>query len=94
MRKTFGRARATIIVFERISGAKVNMEKSTIVMMDKNPSPDWIMHIGCKVAQPGEVHKYLCSPIGVRVSASDEAEFLIGKVRKWVSHWSKRLLTM
>lgn len=89
--ENFGEARATIGVFERISKAKLNLEKSAIVMMDESPPPPWIFLIGCKVAQPGEVYKYLGSPIGVHVSTTMEAEFLLGKVMKRVSHWANRL---
>lgn len=46
-------------VFERISGARLNFEKSTIVSLDDDPPQPWIINSGCKIARPREVLLYL-----------------------------------
>lgn len=56
--------------------------------------PDWVADIGCRVARPGEVIRYLGGSIGVQVTPATELEYLLGKVCKRVKHWSNRLLTL
>lgn len=65
----FVQAREALSLFEVISGARLNMEKSIVVPMDNSPPPDWLATTRCKIAQSGEVVRYLGSPIGVQISA-------------------------
>lgn len=67
-------------------GAKLNLDKSTILPLDEEPIPTWYVHTGCKVAHPGEVLTYLGSPVGYKISASKEVEFLFDKVCKRIFH--------
>lgn len=53
--ENFKEAREVIVVYERISRARLNLEKSIIMPLEDDLYPDWFARIGCKVAQPGEV---------------------------------------
>lgn len=84
----FRMAREAIAIYEWISRAKLNLEKSTIVPLAEDECPDWFAQIGCRVAQLGEVLSLLGYLVGVKLMASKEAEFLMDKVRKRVNHWA------
>lgn len=86
-------ARATIQVFENISGAFLNVAKSVIVPLVNPAARDWFASIGCVVLQPNETTKYLGFLIGYKVTPSQEAEFFLGKVQKCLSHWANRSLS-
>lgn len=53
-----------IDIYERISSAWLNLEKSTIVPLDKESLPDWYSNTRCKVARLREVLTYLGCPMG------------------------------
>lgn len=42
MDANFQEAREAFKLYERVCGAKLNLEKSTVVMMDESLPPDWI----------------------------------------------------
>lgn len=85
-KENFMETRAIIAVYERISGVRLNLEKSTIVPLEDDLCPDWFFWIGCKISQPREVLTFLGCPIGVKLMASKEAEFFMDKVSKWINH--------
>lgn len=84
--ENFLAAREVLCLYEKISGAKLNMDKTTLMVTDDLPAPAWLASTGCKAAQPGEVVRYLGSPIGVQISIATETEYLLGKVRKRIRH--------
>lgn len=49
--------------------------------------------MSCKVLRTREVTKYLGCPIGLDIQHAQELEFLLGKVRKRLCHWSNKLLS-
>lgn len=61
----FQEEREALSQYEQIYGAKLNLSKSTIVVMGDHPFLDWLNLTGCWVVQRGEVVRYLSSPIGV-----------------------------
>lgn len=77
-----------------MSGAWLNLEKSTILLLDEEPHLAWYANSGCKVAQLGEIINYLGCPMGCKILVSKEAKFLLDKVRKRVFHWSNQLLSL
>lgn len=92
--ENFASAMEVVTAYERISGARLNLEKSTIVQLDDSLEPPWLRQTGCKVAEPDEVIVYLGSPIGYRLSANREMAFVLGKVRNRLCFWANRMLTM
>lgn len=61
--ENFMQAREALSLFEKISRAKLNMEKSTLVPIDDFPQPDWLTTTGCKITQPGEVGDIWVAPL-------------------------------
>lgn len=52
-----------ISIYKRISGALLNLEKSTIIPLNEEVQPTLYETIGCKVACPGEIINYLGCPM-------------------------------
>lgn len=71
-----------VATYERISDARLNLTKSTIVQLGDSPKSPWLRTTDYKVVDVNEVIIYLESPTGHRLSASKEMEFLLRKVRK------------
>lgn len=90
----FRATKEAIAVYEQISRAKLNLEKSTIVPLIRDEFLDWFSRTGCRVAQSSEVLSLLGCPIGVKLTTSKEGEFVLDKVRKRVNHWANRLLSL
>lgn len=89
----FQPARAAIQTFKNIFGALLNVGKSVIVPLINPASQDWFAQIGCQVLQPNATTRYLGCLIGYNVTAAQETEFLLGKVRKRLNHWANRSLS-
>jgi hypothetical protein len=53
-----------IHTYERISGQKLNFEKSTLVQLDRGPRPTWFSWSGCRVAEDRDQLVYLGCPLG------------------------------
>ncbi|KAL2643350.1 hypothetical protein R1flu_010937 [Riccia fluitans] len=56
----------TISMYEKISGAKLNLEKSTVIPVGMASTPQWLRAMGCYIAREGEPIWYLGYPIGWR----------------------------
>lgn len=88
----FERAREAVQIFENISGACLNVCKSVIIPLT-NPRPQlWHQSTGCKILKDSETTVYLGCLIGYHVTPLQETKFLLGKVRKRLSHWANRCL--
>lgn len=92
--ETFAAAMEVISVYERISRAKLNLEKSIIIQLDYSPLLAWVAGMGFRVAHPSEMIPYLGYPMVVWILSKQEAEFLVNKPRMHVRHWSNRLLSL
>lgn len=47
--------RKVIAQYEQISGAQLNLDKSTLIQLDSFVSPNWFSRVGCHVAQPDAI---------------------------------------
>jgi hypothetical protein len=66
-----------IQVFETISGARINLEKSVLVQLDAGPEPDWFRRAGCTIARDRQVLKYLGCPVGKSFSSMQEVNYVL-----------------
>lgn len=82
-----------IYIYERCLGAKLNESKSKFVPLTHFDLPNWIHTMGYKFLRVGEVMKYLGCPIGLDIQPTKKLEFLLGKVRKRLRHWSNKLMS-
>ncbi|KAL3689026.1 hypothetical protein R1sor_015335 [Riccia sorocarpa] len=89
----FNRLKATIQVFEEISGARLNLAKSLIMHISPGIIPDWVRTTGCDIAGPGKSFLYLgvttCNPIDEAVIV----KAIMQKMLKRLAHWSNRFLS-
>jgi hypothetical protein len=90
----FRKVKEIIDLYERISGAQLNLGKSLILPLRACPTPAWFEEVGCQIAKSGEIFKYLGAPIAINLSSDAEQEFLLDKGRKKLRHWSHKLVTM
>lgn len=90
----YRKATSLISVYERISGAQLNLQKLVLIQLNMGPSPDWFARAGCRIAARGEVFKYLGCTVGFDFRPSKILRFLMDNVCKKFQHWSNRLLSM
>ncbi|KAL2610597.1 hypothetical protein R1flu_029170 [Riccia fluitans] len=64
----FNELKDSIATYEIISGAKLNISKSTIIPVAMESTPSWLHRTGCYVASEGEIIRYLGVPIGWNVT--------------------------
>jgi hypothetical protein len=70
------------------------LDKSIIVQLDAGPQPEWFSKAGLKIAESGQVLKYLSCPFGRNLTPQQEVDFVLDKLRKRLQHWSYRILTL
>ncbi|KAL2628550.1 hypothetical protein R1flu_013236 [Riccia fluitans] len=83
----------TINMYEKISGAKLNLEKSTVIPIGMTSTPQWLCTSGCYIAREGEPVRYLGYPIGRRVPGSQLLNYIAGKFEQKLGNWVYRFLT-
>lgn len=79
---------SAIRMFELASRACLNVRKSIIIPITYPLPQEWCHRTGCRIFLPREMMSYLGCLIGFNVTTAQEIEFLMGKVRKWLSHLS------
>ncbi|KAL3682038.1 hypothetical protein R1sor_000060 [Riccia sorocarpa] len=83
----------TVGKYERISGARLNLDKSIIIPIAMTDDPNWLGQTGCYIAHEGEVIKYLGYPIGWKLTDTHRRNFLLGKMEKKLGWWAYKMLT-
>ncbi|KAL3682360.1 hypothetical protein R1sor_000382 [Riccia sorocarpa] len=78
--------------YERISGARLNLSKSTVIPLGQDEIPEWLHNSGCHITQKGEIVRYLGFPIGWGISDSDQTDYIIAKLRKKLGTWVFHIL--
>ncbi|KAL3695157.1 hypothetical protein R1sor_008808 [Riccia sorocarpa] len=74
-------------IYERISGAKLNLKKSTVIPLGASETPDWLTQTGCHIAKRGEIVRYLGFPIGRGITEEEQKDYIVGKMKKKLSNW-------
>ncbi|KAL2610564.1 hypothetical protein R1flu_029137 [Riccia fluitans] len=64
----FNELKDSIATYEIISGAKLDISKSTIIPVALESTPSWLHRTICYVAREGEIIRYLGVPIGWNVT--------------------------
>lgn len=65
---SFQELRLVLAKYEVSSGARLNLSKSSILLLGMDRPPDWFALTGCSLMQRGDVHKYLGAPTGLDLS--------------------------
>lgn len=79
-----------ILLYERASGAKLNIQKSTIIPLGMSIIPQWLRDKGCVILPEGDITRYLGAPLGYNVSAKKIQEFCLDRVCRLISSWKGR----
>ncbi|KAL3688832.1 hypothetical protein R1sor_015141 [Riccia sorocarpa] len=82
-----------INLYEEISGAKLNIAKSTVIPIALEGTPEWLNSVGCYIAREGEIIRYLGFPIGRNVKQTQCCDYVLGKLQKRLGNWTYRTLT-
>ncbi|KAL3683828.1 hypothetical protein R1sor_001850 [Riccia sorocarpa] len=78
--------------YERISGARLNLEKSTVIPLGLDEIPPWLQSSGCHISSKGEIVRYLGFPIGWGISDDDQKDYIVAKLKKKLGTWVFRIL--
>ncbi|KAL3700697.1 hypothetical protein R1sor_018719 [Riccia sorocarpa] len=57
--RNFNEARNILTRFERASGTRLNINKTTIILLFRGDLPTWLTTTGCQVATAGKIFRYL-----------------------------------
>ncbi|KAL3677633.1 hypothetical protein R1sor_027581 [Riccia sorocarpa] len=91
--ENFAELQLAVKLYEEISGAKLNITKSTIIPIAMEHVPGWMHRLGCYIAQEGEVIRYLGFPIGWKVKDTQKCDFILGRIQKRLGSWTYRMLS-
>ncbi|KAL3699430.1 hypothetical protein R1sor_017452 [Riccia sorocarpa] len=75
------------------SGAKINLAKSLVMPLGSESVPQWVRGTGCRVAELGEVSKYLGVGIGVNLQEGAGIRIIIKRMRDRIFRWENAVLT-
>jgi hypothetical protein len=89
----FNELQSHINLYEKASGAKLNLEKSIIVPIAMQRIPDWLNETGCIIAAEGEVIKYLGAPYGNKLTSQTTQKFCLDKLTKRITTYAPQFLT-
>ncbi|OAE26836.1 hypothetical protein AXG93_1429s1010 [Marchantia polymorpha subsp. ruderalis] len=91
--ESFQELRVVLAKYEGSSGARLNLSKSSILLLGMDRPPDWLPLTGCALMQRGEINKYLGAPTGLEVSKHQQDDFCTQKISKTLGGWELRLLS-
>ncbi|KAL3678974.1 hypothetical protein R1sor_021930 [Riccia sorocarpa] len=91
--ENFNELQEAVRIYKRISGAKLNLRKSTIIPLGLSEIPDWLQRTGCHIARKGEIIRYLGFPIGWGITEEEQKDFVMGKMKKKLNNWKFRRLS-
>ncbi|KAL2635759.1 hypothetical protein R1flu_007238 [Riccia fluitans] len=91
--ENFDELRSVIATYETISGAKLKINKSTIIPVAMDETPPWLHSIGCYMARAGEIIRYLGLPIGWQVTENQQRHYIFGRLQRRLGNWTYRVLS-
>lgn len=91
---TLDRVRGLIDIFCAASGARVNWNKSSGILIGTDAYSDWGVADGFTCLQPGQSCRYLGFQIGIDVSPAQQFTPVLDSIRRKLSHWSTCYLSL
>jgi hypothetical protein len=67
-------------IYQKASGAKLNLQKSIIIPMTLETIPPWLAATGCTISQSEVVYRYLGAPFGVQLTFMAIQEFCLERL--------------
>lgn len=90
---SFQALRGSLAKYEVSSGARLNLIKSSILLLGMDRPPDWLTHVGCLLMEPGHINKYLGAPLGNSITKEQQDDFCTHKISQRLGGWETRLLS-
>lgn len=84
--ENFWKATSLIAIYERISSAQLNLEKSVLIQLHVGPAEEWYSHSRCQVSTRGNIFKYLGCSVGFDLGPDKILRFLMDNVCKNICH--------
>ncbi|KAL3675824.1 hypothetical protein R1sor_025772 [Riccia sorocarpa] len=91
--QVFNNTRQVISSFEKASGARLNLQKSTVIPLSEHPVPTWLLQSGCQIATRQDRFRYLGVLTGIDVLDDEITQDIKLKYDRRLSHWTNKLLT-
>ncbi|KAL3698101.1 hypothetical protein R1sor_012177 [Riccia sorocarpa] len=92
-RQSFSTTMETLKLFEKASGAKLNLTKTLVLPLGSDPPPQWLIDSQCQLAGPADRFRYLGILAGTDVLEREVLNDIKIKYERRLNHWSSRLLT-
>lgn len=89
----FQELRGSLAKYEVSSGARLNLIKSSILLLGMDRPPDWLTHVGCSLMELGQINKYLGAPFGNSTTEQQQDDFCTHKISRRLGGWETRLLS-
>lgn len=77
-------------MYEQASGAKLNVQKSSVISLGVPLIPQWLQNIGCQIQEPRDILKYLGAPLGYKVPSQKIIDFCLDRVCTRILGWQTK----
>ncbi|KAL2642727.1 hypothetical protein R1flu_010314 [Riccia fluitans] len=86
--------RGLLIFFESVAGARLNLHKSSALIIGLHIDPSqWLRQLRCVIMEHKRVYRYLGAPIGSGLSHKQLIAHCLDRMTSRLNLWSNRLLS-
>ncbi|CAM6128383.1 unnamed protein product [Calypogeia fissa] len=89
----FEQLQEALALYERATGARLNLGKTTIIPLAMTSIPTWLRDSGGYIGREGEVHRYLGAPVGWNLKLSALHNFCLDRISERLASWTSRMLS-
>ncbi|KAL3690974.1 hypothetical protein R1sor_004625 [Riccia sorocarpa] len=86
-RSNFSKLQEILSLYEKASGAHVNLQKSLIMPFGCDTVPDWVRMVRCEVIEGEQSFKYLGIRLGVALPAGIDVTDVIRRMKNQLCRW-------
>lgn len=88
--QAFGKLKDIITLYKQDLGAKLNIQKSSIILVDLSQIPHQLIAKGCQIQAQGEILKYMGAPVGFKMPSQTITNFCLERVYERISGWQTK----
>lgn len=78
--QAFQELEEVIHLYEGASGAKLNIQKSSVLPIGLSTIPQWLADKGCTIHKSGDILKYLSAPLGTNIPPEKLTDFCLDRL--------------
>ncbi|KAL2610756.1 hypothetical protein R1flu_022448 [Riccia fluitans] len=91
---SFRTLRGILSFFKSASGAKLNLQKSSaLVIRIHTDPPPWLRHMGCVLMEHKTLYRYLGAPIGSSLTHDQLISYCMDRLVSRLNLWSNKILS-